>query len=380
MAASFSVRGECKICLDEKLEIEAFRVFPCGHCFCKSCIHDLYSRGERRKTPCPLCRKPWFKNDANQLVFHPVIVDPSGSSIEYVIDGINRMNETCKTISVKRAHTKLTKAAENIEEANADRLRKAIEDFAQRIIPLFEELDLGRRRIQELEENQRNDSLDLATKRHRLESLEKETSSLRKSNETLQINYLQALESAGTLRVKAEELQSNLSDARKNLATKEDEHRRAMDSIGRFKSSDAAKSKKLKTLKKEVDELAIKLQEKENMVEEQSSLMDLDHDLPLTATGPLSSTHSSGLSSLRVHSKEEGWVDVGNFEFEGMPRPGFGSAWNIANKKVNSVLKKPQPSGSKANPKFPLNLDAKGRPTIAVHVGPKSTIRVGQPF
>lgn len=116
-------------------------------------------------------------------------------------------------------------------------MRKAIEDFAERIIPLFEELDLGRQRIQELEEHHRSSSLTLSIKKRRLESLEKEVNELRKSNGALQASYLEALESAEVLRVKTEELQHSLTDARKNLATKEDEHRRAMDSLSRFKAS-----------------------------------------------------------------------------------------------------------------------------------------------
>lgn len=116
-------------------------------------------------------------------------------------------------------------------------MRRAIEDFAKRIVPLFEELDLGRKRIQELEEHHRHNSSNLTTKTRRLESLEKEVNDLRKSNEALQNNYLEALESAEMLRAKAEESHNTLADVKKNLAAKEDEHRRAIDSLNRFKSS-----------------------------------------------------------------------------------------------------------------------------------------------
>jgi len=55
-------------------------------------------------------------------VFYPVIVDLADSSVDYVIDGLNRMDKTCKSVSVKRAYTKLAKAAERIEQDNAVRL------------------------------------------------------------------------------------------------------------------------------------------------------------------------------------------------------------------------------------------------------------------
>ena len=92
-----------------------------GHCFCQNCIHDLFAANGRR-VKCPLCRKSWLQTDASKLVFYPVIVDLADSSVDYVIDGLNRMDKTCKSVSVKRAYTKLAKAAERIEEDNAVRL------------------------------------------------------------------------------------------------------------------------------------------------------------------------------------------------------------------------------------------------------------------
>jgi len=90
---------------------------------------------------------------------------------------------------------------------------------------------------------------------------------------------------------------------------------------------------------------------------------------------------SSTLSSLHRHSEEEGWTTIDtNFQFEGMPRPGFKSAWNNngnPGKKPN-ILKKLQPSYTKVNSNFPLNLDGRGRPTTVVQAGPKSTIRIAQ--
>jgi chromosome segregation ATPase len=118
-----------------------------------------------------------------------------------------------------------------------ERLRKAIEDFSQRIIPLFEEVELGRKRIQELEEQQHSRFHDLTAKARRVDSLQKEIAGLRKSKEELESNCMEALDSADALRIKAEEFQSSLVEVRENLATKEDENRRVVDSLNRFKSS-----------------------------------------------------------------------------------------------------------------------------------------------
>jgi len=107
--------------------------------------------------------------------------------------------------------------------------------------------------------------------------------------------------------------------------------------------------------------------------------LDQDHLLDTAVVA-----QSSTLSSLHRHSEEDGWTTVdNNFRFEGVPGPSFKSTWNnggIAGKKPNILLKKPQPNSTKVNSNFPLNLDAKGRPTAAVQVGPKSTIRVTQRF
>ncbi|KAL9713434.1 hypothetical protein Ac2012v2_003044 [Leucoagaricus gongylophorus] len=325
--SSLVIRGECKICFEDKLELHSFQATVSVKI-----------------------------TDASKLVFYPVIVDLADSSVDYVIDGLNRMDKTCKSVSVKRAYTKLAKAAERIEEDNAERLRKAVESFAQRIIPLFEELELGRKRIQELEENQHTKFRDLTTKSRKADALEREVSHLRRSKAELENNLSESLDSVEAFRVKAEELQGNLTDARRNMSVKEEELHRAIDSLNRFKSSDILKTKKLKVFKQEVEILNTKLQEKERRVNELDNMMDLDQDHLLdTAIVAQSST----LSSLHRHS-EEGWTTIDtNFQFEGMPRPGFKSAWNNngnPGKKPN-ILKKLQPS---------------------LQAGPKSTIRIAQ--
>jgi hypothetical protein len=59
--------------------------------------------------------------EISPLGFTPVIYDQSKSPVEHVVDGVNLMDETCQTVSVKRAHNKLTKAVENIDNDNAVR-------------------------------------------------------------------------------------------------------------------------------------------------------------------------------------------------------------------------------------------------------------------
>lgn len=381
MTSSLVVRGECKICLEDRIELDLFQVFPCGHSFCQNCISDLFSTSDRRKIKCPLCRKIWLRTDASKLVFFPAIVDLADSSADHVIDGLNRMDKTCKTISVKRAHAKLTKAAENIDEDNAERLRKAIEDFSRRIIPLFEELDLGRKRIQELEASEGTKFQDLIAKSRRVDTLEREVTHLRRSKAELESNLSESLDSAEAFRIKAQDLQGSLTDARRNVSVKEEELNRAMDSLNRFKSSDSLKSKKLKILKQEVEILSTKLQEKEHRLEERDNMMDIDQQQLFNGAF---AAQSPALSSLHKHSREEGWTTVdNNFQFEGMPAPGFRSNWNSGSntsKKPNILLKKSQPVCTKTSSNFPLSLDGKGRPTTAVQIGPKSTIRVAQRF
>jgi hypothetical protein len=59
--------------------------------------------------------------EVSPLGFEPVVYDESRSPVEHVVDGINLMDGTCPTVSVKRAHNKLTKAVENIDDDNAVR-------------------------------------------------------------------------------------------------------------------------------------------------------------------------------------------------------------------------------------------------------------------
>jgi chaperonin cofactor prefoldin len=340
------------------------------------------------------------------------------------------MDKTCKTISVKRAHQKLTKAGEDIEEDNAvcrtlgsplaideslcgikERLRKAIEDFSQRIIPLFEELELGRKRIQELEANQNTRFQDLTTKARRVDVLEREVVGLQRSKKELENNLSQSLDSAEAFRIRADDLQNRLTDVRRNLAAKEDEWSRAMDSLKRFKSSvcSCLAKKARRSIKGfgftghfEVKEAHASQTRSGRFNREVTGKGEYDRGTKFThgrlscpQTSPRNLTRDqdigknklppapqSGLPFVHRHTKEEGWIAVdNNFQFEGMPAPGFKPSWGIHNKptkKANTLLKKPQPSGSKADSKFPISLDSKGRPTIAVQIGPKNTLRALQ--
>ncbi|KAJ3561179.1 hypothetical protein NP233_g10354 [Leucocoprinus birnbaumii] len=336
--------------------------------------NNLASTSERRRIKCPLCREHWFRKDANKLVFFPVIVDSADASVDHVIDGLNRMDKTCKGVSVRRAHAKLTKAAEDIDEDHAEQLRKAIEDFSQRILPLFDELELGRKRIQELESNQQTKFQDLNAKSRRVEALEREVLHLRRSKAELESNLSESLDSAEAFRMRVEELQGSLADVRGNLSTKEAELTRVQDAINRFKASDSSKTTKIKILRQEVETLGIRLQEKENRIEERNNMMDIDQGHILDGT---LAAKSSALTALHRHS-DEGWAAVdSNFRFEGLPAPGFKSNGSSGSHPGKNILrKKSRPSCTEANSNFPLSLDRKGRPTTAVQLGPKSTLRV----
>ena len=80
-------------------------------------------------------------------------------------------------------------------------------------------------------------------------------------------------------------------------------------------------------------------------------------------------------------------IPVPDFDFEGLPKPGFGSDWNLkANREYGSLSGKGRPPVSAVslnrrvtNP-LPgvLRLDRKGQPTSAVQLGPKRSVR--KPF
>jgi hypothetical protein len=173
--------------------------------------------------------------------------------IGHIVDGFKRMGKNCKSVSVKRSLIKLTNAVENAPENEAvcifylvsltevvtiycpkERLRKEIEDFSQCIIPLFGEVELRRKRIQELEEQQHSRSHDLVAQACRVFFLQKEITDLQKSKEGLKRKCMEALDLE---RIKVKELQSSLAGIRGNLATKEGEYRKVVDSLDRFKSS-----------------------------------------------------------------------------------------------------------------------------------------------
>jgi chromosome segregation ATPase len=122
------------------------------------------------------------------------------------------------------------------------KLLKAIDDFAKRIVPLFEELEMGRTRIQELEDEQQGSVSSLTAKSRQLEIMQKEIVDLRGSNDVLQRQFSEALESAELFQMKTEESQQRLVEARQSLAMREEERRQAIDSLKRFKISVSRKN------------------------------------------------------------------------------------------------------------------------------------------
>jgi len=118
-----------------------------------------------------------------------------------------------------------------------ERLQNAIEDFSQRIIPLFEELELGRQKIQKLEEDQHTKSQHLTAKSRKVDALEREVSHLQRSKAELEKNLSESSDSVKAFRVRIEELQGNVARAWMQISLKEEQLNRAIDSLNRFKAS-----------------------------------------------------------------------------------------------------------------------------------------------
>ncbi|KAF7308376.1 hypothetical protein HMN09_00686200 [Mycena chlorophos] len=136
--------ASCQVCWSD-LPVEVFRhLQQCGHCFCRPCLNQILS-GPRAQRRCPSCRVP-IRNegDAQPIYIEIVSVKPLAS---VVAEGLGRMDDRAKVVSVQKAGKKLIQVVREAEaEAEAgdverdvlEELLQAVKDFNVRVVPVFE--------------------------------------------------------------------------------------------------------------------------------------------------------------------------------------------------------------------------------------------------
>ncbi|RXW24846.1 hypothetical protein EST38_g1003 [Candolleomyces aberdarensis] len=344
-----------------------------------------------------------------------------------VVEGFGKMDEKSPLESVRKAAEKVEKGVKLAKGDNGllAQLLEALEDFNSRMVPFFEttqaraeeieavrkEREVERQRRLEAERNQLE---DLQALRRELRLVQQRSSNL----EAEAIRMRKEATNAATLldeaTIAGEQLKNQMVDTGKDrdnfkrlYTESEEDKRRLSDLVERNAnyvrdlfilldpnvdcSTSLRQAKRTREEFKKTDKELKRLKAVEAAHEHlkekhRQALADLQN-LPLSlaqSTEPQDydencSSHEETLSMrTRIHEKKS--IE---FDFEGLPKPGFGTDWQLKGNRSYGPISNARPPGAAqsqrrvANPvNFPLKLDRKGKPMSAVQLGPKRSVRI----
>ncbi|KAJ7255453.1 hypothetical protein B0H12DRAFT_1233069 [Mycena haematopus] len=343
----------CHICLSN-YSLDVFRILTCGHCFCISCLATI----QRTNALCPDCRAPILAGGPKQIYLDLVASKPLA---RVVAEGIGRMNADAKLVSVRTAQRKLRQVAKEMEEREeaTDELRAALADFSDRIVPLFVKARSQAAEIGALKKQQEGMD-ELRAQADRTMALSGEVSILRTEQrklreETRDANARYERECA---RVEASETQVRRAEAAEKEAQLE--VRRLKGLLERAAEDRNVQRNKMKAVIRERDELQQQLEQQRSEMQGASSMYCDGLQTPDEVY--LDEENSEPLSPHRTW----GSGPLPSLAFEGMPRPGFGSDWELGRGKKRK----------ERDADFPITLSSHGRTTTVVQLGPKHSLRV----
>ncbi|KAJ7180799.1 hypothetical protein C8R46DRAFT_593827 [Mycena filopes] len=351
----------CDVCLSE-LPIESFRRLSCGHCLCTTCIAEIL----RTKPVCPQCRAPIRKTDPQQFYLTIVGSKPIAS---VVAEGIDKMDADAKLVSVRTAERKLRQVAE--EQARVcgkavDGLLDAIEDFNVRIKPLFARTRSQQTQIEALKKKL-EEAEGLREQAERATALAGEVAILRAEQTVKTKEMKDAYTKRDRERARAEAAEVEVRRAQKLEAEAQAEVRRLKGFLERGKEDRDGQKNKMNVLQNEKDHLEQRVHELQSELwearargtEPTPEYTDLDVE---NEEFPSEYSEHSSPQQASVSSRP------GTVGFQGMPRPGFGTDWQLS-RGTKRKERDEVPSG------FPVAL-CNGRTKIAVQIGPRQRVKV----
>ncbi|KAJ6581674.1 hypothetical protein B0H19DRAFT_1116255 [Mycena capillaripes] len=350
----------CQVCWSD-YSIDAFRRLACGHCFCISCVSTL-QRG--RQPVCPACRAPIAANGPQPIYLDLVATKPLA---RVVADGIALMDADSKLVSVRTAERKLRQVAKEQQERGEEAadLLGAIADFHERIVPLFAKARSQATEIAGLKE-QVEEIPALRVQAERATGLAGEVAILRAEQVALRGEVRDANTQRDRERARAERAEV---DARRAVAAEgeaQTDLKKLRGFLERAAEDRHVQKNKMKTLLREKDTLQQQLDDLRNEMRGMrgGASFTYDDDLEIEEEETFPSENSVHTSPHRSSAARPTPV----LAFEGMPRPGFGSDWQLG-RGTKRKERDETPSG------FPIAL-SRGRTTVAVALGPKHSRRV----
>ncbi|KAF7308970.1 hypothetical protein MKEN_01097700 [Mycena kentingensis (nom. inval.)] len=332
---SLGFNANCSVCICE-LPVDLFRRLACGHCFCRPCIDQL-QQASRQQRRCPNCRVPIGKDDAQPIYLDLVAVKPFASM---VVDGLERMDASSKVVSVQKAGRKLQQVVrEGGERDVLEKLLRAVDDFNARVVPVF-----VRAREQEAElaalKKQVEQSKGLRDQADEVLRLTGEATLLRAANVKLRKEAKAAQDKVDemfkTADAAGKEMERARAEKTKADAANSVEIRRLKGLLERNaddRNKDRQKMEAISNERAAAEQRAATLAEDNEELQRQIfELRNVDVELEIEDE-PLGSESSDAAVPVQASVRAVGAVvraprkvDLG---FEGMPRPGFGSDWQL---------------------------------------------------
>ncbi|KAL0954017.1 hypothetical protein HGRIS_005173 [Hohenbuehelia grisea] len=342
-------RAHCGICISD-LPIDDFRFFPCGHTYCETCTGRLAHGG---LIQCPLCRMKLRCNQAIKVRLD--IVD-----VRATLDNIDTLGPSSKPYTVEQAADELKAMTEKpIPEDLAEGIQRAVEEFRDRLAPLFAECSAQRQQIEKLTTQKQHDLHKARLLKHELKKVKHEYEQI-KASEDKAISLAEAAkDQVLELRGKAEQAQRDIEAVRAEATDLRIDNARLKSLLDTQRLTLQKKRVQIAEFKERQTELEGKI-EAASQVEQ--STMD-----PGTPDGRRRSPCRLPSSPLLPCNQ--------SYEFEGLPQPNFKSTWQIEDPKARK--RKLSCVGQEDGGSRPvIGLDGRGRPSSAVAVGPRRGVRV----
>ncbi|KAJ7320886.1 hypothetical protein DFH08DRAFT_388890 [Mycena albidolilacea] len=362
----------CHICLSN-YAVSAFRALKCGHCYCLSCITSV--QRTNTKPVCPDCRAPILANGPQ-----PIYLDVVGAKplARLVAEGIERMDGDAKLVSVHTAQRKLQQVAREMEEREeaTAQLLTALADFSDRIAPLFSKARSQATEIRALR-TQLADAEALRAQAERATALAGEVAILRAEQRALRDEVRDAHASRELERTRAEAGEGAARRAEAAQGEAQREVRKLKGYLERAAEDRNVQKQKMKAVMREKDALEQQLKQQRKSAMQMQMRKDAMHsdndDLEVEEEPKWTYLEGSSESESEpsLPQRASGSRPAPVLTFEGMPRPGFASDWQLQlSTGTGRGMKRKAPDGG-----FPIALN-QGRAAAAVQLGPKHSRRV----
>ncbi|KAG5645038.1 hypothetical protein DXG03_007217 [Asterophora parasitica] len=324
-----------------------------------------------RNTHCAQCRAKLCRREAH--VVYLDIASPEEEqeeAVDTLVKGLNRMDGNSKVISVENARKKLKKFVHDSSKgAIVETLLQAIDDFKQRIAPVFTRAEEQAMRIDELARKLRTCEANLAQSVRLQEPLSKEVKKLRGDVDQMEQERDQAIDLARQASDETIQLRENLALSKARVSELENDTARYRLQLQGHNKVAKKHKQMIATLEQG---LAQEIANKKEMANEDDTHHEVGHDLTYFSTQHKTFVAGSNPAMPAKPLTQPLSKHVVNTpDFAGRPPPGSGfqSDWQLSNrdtKKRKLGLENMVPADGR---KFPLALDNKGRPIAAKPTG-----------